>query len=161
MLFAAPLPESYSLCGYTPARAYRGVVLPAYAEVAAASPGSGTIPQLCAELDNVMLDCHKPGWDGYGADGISLEAYRLAQSFIHSLPAGIPRPSLAADPDGCVTFEWQVSPRRLLLVSVHPNYRIDYAAIFGSRKDCDYGTKPFFDKFPPGLFDFVRRVYQA
>ena len=135
------------------------MALPAYAEVAAASPGSGALAQLCADLDNVMLDCHKAGWDGYGAEAISLEAYRLAQRFIQSLPAGIPRPSLSADPDGCVTFEWQVSPRRLVLVSVHPDYRIDYAALFGSAKS--YGTEPFFDKLPTGLCDLVRRVYQA
>ena len=159
MPFAAPSPETYSLCGYTPARAYRGVALPDYVEVAAAYPGTGAIAQLCAELDNVMLDCHKPGWDGYGAEAISLEAYRLAQRFIHSLPVGIPRPSLSADPDGCVTFEWQVSPRRLVVVSVHPDYRIDYAALFGSAKS--YGTEPFFDKFPTGFCDLIRRVYQT
>ena len=106
-----------------------------------------------------MLDCHKPAWDGYGAEAVSLEAYRLAKFFIQSLPAGIPRPLLSADPDGCVTFEWQVSPRRLVLVSVHPDYRIDYAALFGGAKG--YGTEPFFDKFPTGLSDLVRRVYQA
>ena len=159
MPFAAPLPESYSLCGYTLARAYHGVALPAYAEVAGAFPGSGFIAQLCADLDNVMLDCHKPGWDGYGAEGISLEAYQLAQRFIHDLPIGIRRPTLSADPDGCVTFEWQVSPRRLLLVSVHPDYRIDYAALFGSAKS--YGTEPFFDKIPTGICELVRRVYQV
>lgn len=158
MPFVAPSPESYSLCGYTPAR-YRGVELPVYAEVATTFPGSSVTAQLSANLDNVMLDCHKPGWDGYGAEAISLEAYRRAQLFIQSLPPGIPPPSLSADPDGCVTFEWQVSPRRLVLVSVHPDYRIDYAALFGSAKS--YGTEPFFDRFPTRLCDLVRRVYQA
>lgn len=161
MPFVAPSPDNYSLCGYAPARGYRGVALPAYAEVAAASPGSGDITQLRADLDTVMLDCHKPGWDGYGAEAVSPEAYELAKRFIQSLPAGIPRPSLAADPDGCVTFEWQVSPRRLVLVSVHPDYRVDYAALFGSGKDSDHGTKRFFDRLPATLCDLIRRVYQA
>lgn len=161
MLFGVPFPESPSLCGYTAVRAYRGVALPSYAEVAAAFPGTDAGVQLSAELDNVMLDCHKPGWDGYGAEAVSPDAYRLAKRFIQSLPTGIPRPSISADPDGCVTFEWQVSSRRLVLVSVHADYRIDYAAIFGSQKDSDYGTKPFFDKFPTRLSELVRRVYQA
>ena len=159
MLSAAPSPESYSSCGYSPARAYRGVALPDYAEVAAASPRSGDSAQLCADLDNVMLDCHKPGWDGYGAEAVSPEAYRLAQRFIDSLPSGVPRPTVSADSGGCVTFEWQVSPRRLVLASVRPDYRIDYAALFGSATS--HGTEPFFDKFPTGLRDLVRRVYQA
>ena len=159
MPFVVSSSESPSFRGYLPTTECRGVAL-AYAEVAAASPGSIDIAaQLAADLDNVMLDCHKPGWDGYGAEAISLEAYWLAQRFIHRLPAGIPRPALSADPDGCVTFEWQVSPRRLLLVSVHPDYRIDYAALFGSAKN--YGTEPFFDRLPTGLFDLIRRVYRA
>ena len=106
-----------------------------------------------------MLDCHQPDWDGYGAEAISVEAYELAQRFIRSLPAGIPHPLLSADSDGCVTFEWQVAPRRLVLVSVRPDYRIDYAALFGSAES--HGTEPFFDKFPARLSDLVRGVYQA
>ena len=159
MLFEAPSPQSYSHCGYAPARTYHGVAIPCYADVAAASPSAGPFAELSVELDNVMLDCHKSGWDGYGAKAISLDAYRIARRFIYSLPAGVPRPSLSADPDGCVTFEWQLSPRRLVLVSVHPDYRIDYAALFGSAKS--YGTEPFFDRLPVGIFDLVRRVYQA
>ena len=105
-----------------------------------------------------MLDCHKPGWDGYGAEAVSPDAYRLAQRFIDCLPKGIPHPVLSADPDGCVTFEWQASPRRLVLVSVHPDYRIDYAALFGAAKS--HGTEPFFGRLPDGLCDLVRRVYK-
>lgn len=161
MPFAAPAPEGYSYSGYSPAKAYREGAVPGYAEVAGSFLSSCDIAQLCADLDNVMIDCHEPGWDGYGAEPVSVEAYNLARRFIKSLPAGIPHPSLSADPDGCVTFEWQVSPRRLVLASVHPDYRIDYAARFGSEKDCDYGTKPFFDKLPTGLCDLVRRVYHA
>ncbi len=158
MLFVAPSPEIYSFSGYSPARDYHGCALPGYAEVASATPGSDSLATLQADLEEVMLDCHHPGWDGYDARAVSVEAYQLAQRFVRALPAGIQRPSISADPDGCVTFEWQVSPRRLVLVSVHPDYRIDYAALFGSAKS--HGTEPFFDKFPTGLRDLVRRVYQ-
>ena len=130
-----------------------------FADVASAYPGSDATAQLYSELDSLMIDYHQPGWDGYGAEAISPDAYRIAQRFIRSLPAGIPRPSLSADPDGCVTFSWRVSPRRLVLASVHPDYRIDYAALFGSAQN--YGTEPFFDKFPTTLCDIVRRVYQV
>ena len=159
MSFVASYPESFLVSGYAPARGCRSGISPAYAEVSTASPGSSAITQPCADLDNVMLDCHQPGWDGYDAEGISFESYQLAKRFIHSLPAGIPSPRVSADPDGCVTFEWRLSPRRLLLVSVHPDYRIDYAALFGSEKS--YGTVPFFDAFPAVLSSSVRRVYQT
>ncbi len=91
-----------------------------------------------------MLDCHLPDWDGHGAEPVSLEACRLAHTFVRNLPIGIPRPSVSADPGGCVTFEWQGSPRRLVLVSVHPDYRIDYAALFDGDKAC--ATEPFFER---------------
>jgi hypothetical protein len=145
--------------GYAITRAYQDrKSSPPQVEVAPSS-GSEVITQLCAELDNLMLDCHTPDWDGYGAKGISLDAYRLARRFILGLPAGVPRPSLSADADGCVTLEWQASPRRLVLVSVHPDYRIEYAAIFGNARN--YGTEPFFDRLPTTLHDLIRRVDQA
>jgi len=157
MRIAALNSEIYSRSSYTPAGIYRGDSLPAHAEVIIWFPIYGP-DQLFADLNNLMFDCGNPGWDGHNAEGISPESYRLARTFIHSLPPGIPRPTISADPDGCVTFEWQLSPRRLVLVSVHPDYRIDYAALFGDAKS--YGSEPFFDKFPTGLFDLIRRVYQ-
>ena len=161
MPFAVPAPEGFSFSGYLTARAYQDGALPNYAEVSGTSFGSCDFAQLRADLDNVLIDCHEPGWDGYGAEAVSFEAYNLARRFIESLPRGIPHPLLSADPNGCVTFEWQVSHRRLVIVSVHPDYRVDYAARFGSDKDRDYGTKPFFDKLPTGLTELVRRVYHA
>ena len=158
-MFIPPCLENYSSSGYSPAQAYWDAKLPDYAEVAVAAPGSGATAQLCADLDNVMLDCYKPDWDGHGAEAITAESYEIAQRFIHSLPTGIAQPTISADPDGCFTFEWQVSPRKLVLVSVHPNFRMDYAALFGSAKN--YGTEPFFNKLPIGLCDLIRRVYQA
>jgi hypothetical protein len=127
--------------------------------MAKAYPGSDTTAQLISELDNLMMDCCQPDWDGHGAKAVSPEAYRIAQSLIRSLPVGFHRPLLSADPDGCVTFKWRTLPRRIVMVSVHPDYRIDFAALFGN--ETHDGTKPFFDKLPEVICDLVRRVYQA
>ena len=97
---------------------------------------------LLDELNDLMLECRVAGWDGHGAAAVDLYAYTAAKRFIESLPAGFPLPSLSADPDGCVTFEWWKSPRRVLLVSVHPNFQLDYAALLGAAKH--YGSEPFF-----------------
>src|SRR5437867_340189 len=117
MPFVASPAEDCSSCGYAPASTLRSFQSP-YAEVAPAWPISAASTQLNAELDNVMLDCLAPGWDGYGAEAVGIPAYVAAQRFIRSLPAGIPVPELAADPDGCINFEWHVSPRRTFVVSV-------------------------------------------
>lgn len=106
-----------------------------------------------------MIDCHQPGWDGYGAEAVSIDAYRSAERFIRSLPAGIEPPQVSADPDGCVTFEWRKSPRRTLLVSVRPGYALDYAALIGTAKA--HGSEPFFDELPESLKALIRRVMGA
>ena len=159
MMVFTPCIENFSSSGYTAVQRYLGVSLPDYAEVAAGTPGSGVASQLFGELADVMIDCHQSGWDGHGAEAITPEAYEIAYRFIRSLPAGIPRPTISANPDGCFTFEWHVSPRRLVLASVHPNFRVDYAALFGTSKN--YGSEAFFDSFPTGICDLVRRLYQV
>lgn len=70
---------------------------------------------------------------------MSADAYVAAKQFIESLPAGLPMPSLSADPDGCVTIEWRKSARRVVLVSGHPNFTVDDAAIFDAAKQ--YGPE--------------------
>lgn len=149
--------DSGACCADYSSRDYCGRSRCSYAEVASAFPGLDSLSQLSAELDNLIMECHEPGWDGYGAEPISIEAYGLARKFIESFPAGIPTPSLSADPDGCVTFQWGISPRRLVLVSVHPEYRLDYAALIGTAKS--YGSEPFFDTLPNSIRDIISRVY--
>ncbi len=130
-----------------------------YAEVSTALSASSPPMLLLAELNNLMLDCHVAGWDGYGAKAVSVHAYAAAKQFIESLPAGFPTPSLSADPDGCVTFEWRKSARRVALVSVHPNFHVDYAAIFGAAKQ--YGSEPFFGELPESVRILAHRVFAA
>ena len=129
------------------------------AEVCPAIPASSAVGALLAELNDVMLDCCRDDWDGYGAKAVSIHAFAAAKRFLESLPTGFPVPSISADPEGCVTFEWRKSPRRVLLVSVHPNFQVDYAAIFGTAKQ--YGSEPFFTEVPESLKSIVHRVFAA
>lgn len=150
---AAPLafaPLDYPRYGVTTARC---------AEVDTAYPASALAATLRTELESLMLECAHPGWDGYGAEAVNMDAYRAAERFIRSLPVGIPQPELAADPDGCVTFEWRKSARRTLLVSVRPGYALDYAALIGTAKA--HGSEPFFGELPETLKTLIRRVVAA
>lgn len=158
MLFALSPIESYEFSGSTCASTYRGVAIPTYAEVASAGPRSSVTAQLCAKLDNVMLDCQQAGWDGYGAEPVTPATHAAAKRFIRSLPPGFPTPELAPDPDGCINFEWHRSPRKTLAVSVHPDYRVDFAALLGAATI--HGSEPFFsEKLPLSVVDLVRRLY--
>ena len=131
----------------------------AYAEVSEAVAASSPPALLLAQLDELMLDCHVTGWDGYGANALGVPAYAAAKRFIESLPSGFPTPTLSADPDGCVTAEWRKSARRVLLVSVHPNFRLDCAAIIGAEKL--HGSVPFFGELPKAVRLFAQRVFAA
>jgi hypothetical protein len=157
MLDLAPAYQISS--GFNLAREYRGGYAGS-AESFAFFPGSDVGQQLQSELNGLVEECSSEDWDGHGASRISPNAYDAAKRFIQGLPGNIERPILAADPDGCVTFEWSLSPKRMVWVSVHPDYRIDYAAIFGSEKL--QGTAPFFDTAIPRVVqNLTRRVFHV
>lgn len=111
---------------------------------------------LLEQLYDVRENCAYPGWDGYDAVPVSQEAYLNAFRFIESIPLEFPVPTVSAEPDGHVTFEWHVSPRRTLSVSVSPEGEIHYAALMGSTKT--YGTEPFSGEIPPNILILAIRV---
>lgn len=111
------------------------------------------------ELGAVWQKCRQADWDGFGALPISEEALRNAYQFLESLPFGCPAPSVGAEPDGHLTFEWHRGPRRTLSVSVAPDGNWHYAALIGPDEAC--GTETFFGKAPEAILGLVRRIYAA
>lgn len=106
-----------------------------------------------------MVDCGRAGWDGYGAEAVSEEAYQSAARFIASLPPGTPQPEIGADPDGCISFDWRKSGRCTLLVSVRPGHALDYAALIGT--EIAHGSVSFFRELPEAVRTLIRRVMAA
>lgn len=111
------------------------------------------------ELYSVAERCLVRDWDGYGAAPVSADAYALASQFLRALPLGIAAPSVGAEPDGQLTFEWYRSPRRLLSVSISPDADLHYAALLGPNKA--YGTEAFFGEVPRMILDLIHRVQAA
>jgi hypothetical protein len=111
------------------------------------------------DLQSVAQECSSPNWDGYGAAPVVQEAVGQAYRFLTALPLGTSAPSVGAEPDGHIVFEWYHSPRRTLSVSVSPEGELHYAALLGLRKI--HGTEPFFGKVPQGILDLIRRVISA
>lgn len=108
------------------------------------------------QLQALADECHAPGWDGYDALPVTPETVKQAMRFLEALPLGTPAPSVGAEPDGQVTFEWYRSPRRILSVSISPEGEIHYAALLGSSKA--YGTEPFFGEVPRVILQLIHRV---
>lgn len=117
------------------------------------SLGSGAADR---ELSVVAVECGSPNWDGYGAAPVSEDAIDEARRLLWALPLGISTPSVGAEPDGHITFEWYRSARRTLSVSVTPEGELHYAALIGSSRA--YGTEPFFGEIPRTIMELIRRV---
>jgi len=101
--------------------------------------------------------CKKPGWDGYGAEPVTLDAYRCAYRLVESLPSGIPMPEVGAEPDGDLTLEWYHSPSQVLSVSVSSTGEVNYAALLGesSRRT---GSELIQDRVPADLLQLIYKV---
>ena len=93
------------------------------------------------ELCSVAEECCNPGWDGYSAVPITEETIKKAEQFLMTLPWGISPPSIGAEPDGCLTFEWYKSSIHVLSISISEDGFLHYAYLCGKRKK--YGSEPF------------------
>ena len=111
------------------------------------------------ELHDVAEECRSGNWDGYGAAPVSWGTLEQASRFLDAFPLSTPAPSVGAEPDGHVTFEWYHSPRRTLSVSVSPEGELHYAALLGLRKV--FGSEPFFGEVPQSILDLICRVVSA
>jgi hypothetical protein len=111
------------------------------------------------ELMEVHSIAAQAGWDGYGARPVTNDAYYFAQVFLSFLPNSIPAPTIGAEPDGQITFEWYRSERRTLSVSISPEGDVHYAALLGPNKT--FGTEVFFGEMPKVVLDLISRVYAA
>jgi hypothetical protein len=110
------------------------------------------------DLADIWEDCRHPGWDGYDAVPVSQDTLRNAYQFLEDYAMGWPRPSVGAEPDGQITFEWHHGPRRTLSVSVTPDGNLHYAALLGPNRR--YGTEAFFGEVPAVVLDLVSQVWR-
>ncbi|MBI1803381.1 MAG: hypothetical protein HY033_09045 [Ignavibacteriae bacterium] len=114
------------------------------------------LKKVLPELIEVRDMAIEKGWDGYGADAIQAETFARAYAFLEVLPTIIPAPTVGAEPDGHITFEWYQSPNRVLSVSISPEGDLHYAALIGPNKA--YGTEIFLGETPRIILDLIRRI---
>ena len=85
-----------------------------------------------SQIWELARECSEPDWDCYGADPISSLAAALAEEFIRALPAAVPLPEFAPEPDGSISLDWAASRYRSITMSAGTRSRIAYAWIDGS-----------------------------
>ncbi len=108
------------------------------------------------QLDAVYLKCKEADWDGYLAKPASVLSWQMSQKVISSLPADVPMPEIAVDPDGEFSLEWHGGNRRVFSVSVGANNALTYAGIFGASRV--RGVETFHGELNRLMLDYVRRA---
>jgi hypothetical protein len=112
-------------------------------------------------------ECEDGGWDGESAQPISPLAANLAAAFIRALPAGLPLPEFAPEPDGSISVDWIQSRNRLFSLSVGQNSRLAYAWLDGT--DRGHAVARFDGQFVPrrvldgicGIMDYGHSAIRA
>jgi hypothetical protein len=112
---------------------------------------------LLKTLRETWQRCQQLNWDGEGAEAISAETHEVARRLLESLPSDMPLPSISAEPDGQLNFEWYQAPRRPLSASISSKGTLYWAALIGSEDP--RGSCQFVDQFPQTLLYWIWKVY--
>src|SRR5262249_20144060 len=111
-----------------------------------------------ALIEELVIECAVPGWNGYKAKPISTEAKRRAQLFVDTLPPDLEPPEPAPDPDGAIALCWDRGPGRLFTVSIAPSGIVSYAGLLGPEIK-RHGQEPFRGEVPRIIIDSLRELY--
>jgi hypothetical protein len=111
-----------------------------------------------ALIEEVALECQSPGWDGYAAEPISLNAKADAQRLVDSLPFWLAAPDAIPDPDGGIALSWDLGPGHIFTVSVGSNGTISYAGLLGDGVK-RHGIEPFKAAVPKSILEAIEELY--
>ena len=114
-------------------------------------------PDVRARIEEIAAECAARDWDNYGAQGISEVTKQYAQAFVDLLPADLPEPQAAADPDGEISFYWDFGTDRMFTASISESGAISYAGILGKGVK-RHGQEPFRGDVAKILVESVREV---
>lgn len=86
-----------------------------------------------AELLDLLEAHDQDGWDGLQAPALSSHTVYRAIRLLNSLPADVPDPEFAVEPDdGALSVEWFGGFRRMASISLNDSRRFAFTAIQGT-----------------------------
>ena len=112
--------------------------------------------RIFSQFKSSISDYVIPDWDGYGALPVSTMTCTKALLFLSSLPVSVRLPDISADPDGAITMEWYRSPEWIFSLSINRDGKLDYAAIFGDKKE--HGSMYFNDEVDRDILTHIGRI---
>jgi hypothetical protein len=115
--------------------------------------------QTLKAIDEVSGACEREDWDGYGAEAVRVDTLREARRFAKALSSEFPAPEVGADPDGEISFDWDLGPRRVFSVSVSQAGRLSYAGLFGT--STVHGSEDFRGQVPRAIVYNLARLLET
>lgn len=112
-----------------------------------------------SQLMALFYECAEPNWDGYDAPALKPQVFQYAKQFIASIPFDLPVPEIGASPQGDISFEWCLGPKKIVSVGVSSNGEIHFASLIGYRRV--FGSFPFDGVFDGQLYSLVHDLYEA
>lgn len=108
--------------------------------------------RLVSEIENVVRESAVTG-----AVPVDADTKRMAIKLATLLPASIPIPEIALDPDGEISFDWLGPANKIFSVSVDRNGRLAFAGRFGENKKTN-GVERVSDICPPEIILGIERA---
>lgn len=117
----------------------------------------GAKKTLISDIYAVAAECAWDDWDGAGAASIPASVVERATELVRALPAHLPLPEIAPEPDGALSFDWIASRSRAFSLSVGATHRLSFAWIDGA--DRGHGVARFDgDAVPLRVIEGIRDV---
>ncbi len=112
-------------------------------------------------LEAILATAQEAGhdnWDGEGSAAVDAAAADYAMQFVRALPGDVPLPTVWADADGDIAFDWQQSVEQLFSVRVARDGTLNFAGLFGTSKL--HGVDTLQTTLPIPILDGIRRAIQ-
>ncbi len=109
-----------------------------------------------AILEGVYREANIEDWDGHGAMAADRKSYILAKEFLNQLPNNISTPEITVDPDGEISFEWFISNKKLIILSIGEKGNINYVGVIG--KNCQKGEEYYNQQIPQTIMELFKRI---
>ena len=108
--------------------------------------------RLVSEIDDAVRESTATGTVPVDAD-----TKRMAIKLATLLPASVPIPEVAFDPDGEISFDWLGPANKIFSVSIDRSGRLAYAGRFGEKKK-NNGVEQLSDTCPPEIIQGIERA---
>ncbi|HSY50016.1 MAG TPA: hypothetical protein VLC46_14475 [Thermoanaerobaculia bacterium] len=92
----------------------------------------GPKTEAISEILAVAAEHGETGWNGEGAEPISMLAVDRAVAFIRALPRSVSMPEVAPEPDGSISLDWICSRSRIASISIGVSDRLAFAWLDGT-----------------------------